>query len=286
MNSPTYLLMYRQLYNAYRKRYRVIIKRELDKQCRQLLKGEQPDEEGLKRAIRTLHQGAGKTMAKYTYDKVNKSAGLKQEMTPEQRWAEIMKFLVERSLQKLADDITETTKEKIKAILIKGLQENWDIRRMTQELEKSGVNAYRAELIARTETTKAANQGALLGAVSTGLQSVKEWIAILDDRTRRTPRDEFNHLSMDGVQVPIDEMFNVVGNESIAMMEFPGDSNGGLGNVCNCRCTVGFEVLRDATGKPIPIQGNLKGAAGEMYNLWNNSVFLQIQRGLYEAIPS
>lgn len=285
MNSPTFLLMYRQLYNAYRKKYRVIIKRELDKQCRQLLNGEQPDEEGLKRAIRTLHLGAGKTMAKYSYDKVNKSAGLKQDMTPEQRWAAVIKLFLEQGLTNLVNGITSTTKETIRKILIQGMQEGWSINDMMREIEKAGINIYRAELIARTETTRAANQGAMLGAVSTGLMTMKEWISITDNRTRVIPRDNYDHLHMDGKTTPIDEPFTVPGLRTIDIMEYPGDANASAGNVCNCRCTVGFEVVRDSNGKPVSITGGLKGPAGTLWNLWNNSVFLQIQTLLNEAIP-
>lgn len=277
--------MYRQLYNAYRKKYRVIIKRELDKQCRQLLNGEQPDEEGLKRAIRTLHQGAGKTMAKYTYDKVHKSAGIKESMTPEQRWAAVIKLFLEQGLTQLVNGITSTTKETIRKILIQGMQEGWSILQMMKEIEKAGINVYRAELIARTETTRAANQGAMLGAISTGLLTVKEWISITDDRTRRIPRNDYDHLHMDGKTTPIDEPFTVPGLRTIDIMEYPGDSNGSAGNVCNCRCTVGFEVVRDSTGKPVSLTGDLRGPAGDMLRLWNSTLFLQIQTLLNEAIP-
>ena len=276
--------MYRQLYNKYRKKYRVIIKKELDKQCRQILNGEIPDEEGLNRAIRSLHQGAGQQMARYTYDKVIRSAGVKQDLTPQQRWAIVIKMLLEGGLQKLTGEITDTTRDNMRKILTKGMQEGWSINDMMRELEKLGINAYRAELIARTETTRAANQGALLGAVSTGLQTVKEWISVNDDRTRRIPRDKFDHLHMDGKQVPTDMPFTVPGTGSIDIMEYPGDPNGSAGNVCNCRCTVGFEVIRDAQDRPVEITGNLRGPAGTMWNLWNNSLFLQLQSLINEAV--
>ena len=276
--------MYHQLYNKYRKKYRVIIKRELDKQCRQILNGEIPDEEGLKRAIRSLHQGAGQQMARYTYDKVMRKAGVKQDLTPQQRWAIVIKMLLEGGLQKLTDGITTTTKEDMRKILTKGMQEGWSITQMMNELEKLGITAYRAELIARTETTRAANQGALLGAVSTGLMTVKEWISVNDNRTRTLAKDEFDHLHMDGVQVPTDDIFEVPGKSGKAAMEYPGDPAGGPGNTCNCRCTIGFEVVRDENDRPMEITGGLRGRAGELFNLWNNSVLLQIQRGLYEAI--
>ena len=276
--------MYRQLYNKYRKKYRVIIKRELDKQCRQILNGEIPDEEGLKRAIRSLHQGAGQQMARYTYDKVMRKAGVKQDLTPQQRWAIVIKMLLEGGLDKLTGGITTTTKEDMRKILTKGMQEGWSITQMMNELEKLGITAYRAELIARTETTRAANQGALLGAVSTGLMTVKEWISVNDDRTRRIPRDKFDHLHMDGKQVPVDEPFTVPGMSAVDFMEYPGDPNGSAGNVCNCRCTVGFEVVRDSNDRPVEITGNLRGPAGTMYDLWNNTLFLQLQSMINEAV--
>jgi hypothetical protein len=277
--------MYRQLYNSYRKRYRVLIKRELDRQCMALLKGEQPDEEKLKQHIRKLHNDAGLTMAKYNYDKIRKSAGIKDSMTPEQRWAAVIKLFLEQGLTNLVNGITSTTKETIRKVLIQGMQEGWSILQMMNEIEKLGINVYRAELIARTETTRAANQGAMLGAVSTGLLTVKEWIAITDDRTRRIPRNDYDHLHMDGKTTRIDEPFTVPGLRSIDIMEFPGDPNGSAGNVCNCRCTVGFEVIRDSNGKPVDIQGGLRGPAGDMLNLWNNTLFLQLQTLINEALP-
>jgi uncharacterized protein with gpF-like domain len=277
--------MYRQVYNAYRKRYRVLIKRELDRQCMALLKGEQPDEEKLKQYIRKLHNDAGITMAKYNYDKIRKSAGIKDSMTPEQRWAAVIKLFLEQGLTNLVNGITSTTKETIRKVLIQGMQEGWSIMQMMKEIEKSGINIYRAELIARTETTRAANQGAMLGAISTGLQTMKEWIAITDDRTRRIPRNDYDHLHMDGKTTPIDQPFTVPGLRSIDIMEYPGDPNGSAGNVCNCRCTVGFEVVRDSNGKPVDIQGGLRGPAGDMLRLWNNTLFLQLQTLINEALP-
>ena len=283
MTLPIYL-MYRQLYNKYRKKYRVLIKRELDRQCRALLNGEQPDEEKLKQYIRKLHNDAGVTMAKDSYNKVMRKAGVKDNLTPEQRWAIVIKMFLEQGLTQLVNGITSTTKETIRKILIQGMQEGWSINQMMKEIEKSGINVYRAELIARTETTRAANQGAMLGAISTGLQTMKEWISITDDRTRRIPRNDYDHLHMDGKNVPVDEPFTVPGLRTIDIMEFPGDPNGSAGNVCNCRCTVGFEVVRDSNDKPVQIQGGLRGPAGTMWNLWNNSLFLQLNNLINEAI--
>lgn len=276
--------MYRQLYNKCRKKYRVLIKKELDKQCRQILEGRNPDEEGLKNVIRQLHNEAGMKMAEYTYKQVRRSAGMKEDLTPQQRWAAIIKMILENSLSKLTGSISQTTIDDMRKILIKGMQEGWSVFQMMQEIQKLGLTSYRAELIARTETSRAANQAAMLGAVSTGLMTEKEWISIQDNRTRRIPRNNYDHLHMDGKRTPVDKPFTVPGLTSVDIMEFPGDPNGSAGNVCNCRCTVGFEVVRDENDKPVPIS-NLTGPAGDMWRLWNDSLFLYLQNLINEAVP-
>ncbi len=52
----------------------------------------------------------------------------------------------------------------------------------------------------------------MVGAMSTGLVTVKEWIAAKDNRTRRIPRDSADHLHMDGIRVPIDKVQKSVWN--------------------------------------------------------------------------
>lgn len=104
--------------------------------------------------------------------------------------------------------------------------------------------------IARTETTRVQNsarQAVGQEGQKLGLNMWKEWISVDDGRTRGTkPTDEFDHLSMNGVQVPLDEPFDVGGEK----MMYPGDVSMGAsaGNVINCRCTV-INIIKEKDKK-------------------------------------
>lgn len=87
----------------------------------------------------------------------------------------------------------------------------------------------RSERIARTETTGAYNAGSVQAAHDEGA-GVKIWLATGDARTR----DE--HLDASGQCVPVDDDFNV-GGEQLAM---PGDPVGPPELTINCRCTMVF----------------------------------------------
>jgi uncharacterized protein with gpF-like domain len=152
-------------------------------------------------------------------------------------------------------------------------------------LRTSGITNYRAELIARTETARSANIGSMVGAMSTGLVTVKEWIAAKDNRTRRIPRDANDHLHMDGVQLPIDSKFVVPAKTYIDNMLHPGDSTAHAGNVCNCRCTLGYEAVRGSDGKLKRLENNPPlGDAGLIWELLTNLAAYEIGQLLADAL--
>lgn len=111
------------------------------------------------------------------------------------------------------------------------------------EVEKmlsSGYQSWagRAELIARTETVAANNQGALASwsalADSAQVTATKTWLATPDGRTRP------EHAEANGQTVGIKDSFDV-GGERIS-----GPGDGSAANVCNCRCTLTFDIPSDA----------------------------------------
>ncbi len=134
------------------------------------------------------------------------------------------------------NDITATTRDKIQAILIEAQLLGLPNTEIIKSLTALDFTKIRARLIARTESTTASNQAATFAAQENGA-TTKIWISAKDNRTRRRPRDQYDHLHMDGVEVPINEPFNVSGER---MMQ-PGDKKASAGNVCNCRCTVAFK---------------------------------------------
>lgn len=96
----------------------------------------------------------------------------------------------------------------------------------------------RAQLIARTETVAANNQGALAswGAMAQAgdLKATKTWLATPDGRTRP------EHAEANGQTVGIHDTFTVMGED----VSGPGD--GSAANVCNCRCTLTFDIPDNA----------------------------------------
>ena len=119
---------------------------------------------------------------------------------------------------------------------------------------------WQARRIARTEATAAANIGAMQAGQISGFVTNKVWISSNDQRTRRIPEDQFDHYVMNGVEVGLNEFFqvptttNVKGYEN---MRYPGDRGGignnttSAGNTINCRCTVAVIAARDEDGNLI-----------------------------------
>jgi uncharacterized protein with gpF-like domain len=201
-------------------------------------------------------------------------------------WAyTILAYLETKGLEDLAEGITDTTKEQIRSFLIQAQEQNLTTQQSIALLRTSGITNFRAELIARTETGRAANIGSVVGAVSTGLVTVKEWIATQDSRTRRIPRDQTDHLHLDGVKVPIDATFTVKGIKYIDLMLHPCDSSAHAGNVCNCRCTLGYEAQRDGSGKLLRLENNPPlGDVGRIWNIFNDTTGRQIKDLIAEAL--
>jgi hypothetical protein len=285
---------YRKLYQNALIQYSPKFKKELQKQvdtyCRTQDYSKISDK-SLKKTIKQLHVALGTKMALIAEKDVKKAS--KGVYVPyEYKSAKtdlfsyvILQYLETKGLDQLASDITDTTKEQIRNFLIKAQEQNLTMPETIALLRVSGITDYRAELIARTETSRSANVGSMVGAMSTGLVTVKEWISAQDNRTRRIPRDANDHLHMDGVQIPIDAKFEVKAKSYIDYMLHPGDSTAHAGNVCNCRCTLGYEAVRGVDGKLQKLENNPPmGDAGLIWNLLGNLAGMEIGNLVAQAI--
>lgn len=223
--------------------------------------------DGIRATLKKLHAEIGTFMAKDANDKVRRKANVKA--TAREVWRNtIILYLEQFGLDQLTQEITDTTIEDIRKILTRAELEGQTLNEIINYIEDLGYTQYRGERIARTETTKASGVGSMVGALSTGLQTVKEWISVQDRRTRQKPKDQFDHFHMDGVTVGMDEYFFVPSKLGAAeQMLYPGDPTASAGNLVNCRCTMGFDVLRDANGIPKRIQSPPIGMAGNIYQI-------------------
>lgn len=198
----------------------------------------------------------------------------------------MLAYLEQKGLDQISAEITDTTKKQIQQYLLKSVEEGLTLPETIKLLRTAGITNYRAEMIARTETGRAANIGSMVGATATGLVTIKEWISARDARTRRVPRDMFDHLHMDGTKIPFDEKFNVkTKNGGIEPMLHPCDPSGSAGDVINCRCTLGYEAVRGEDGKPKLLVNNPPmGDIGMIWNLLTNVALMEISNLIREAL--
>jgi SPP1 gp7 family putative phage head morphogenesis protein len=112
------------------------------------------------------------------------------------------------------------------------LKEGFDAGETMAELadrvraEFAGISKRRAETIAATETASAYSVARHAAMEQAGV-SYKEWLTAKDDRVRA------EHAEMDGVIVPLDEVF-VLGDGTKLM--HPAEEGGPPHHVINCRC--------------------------------------------------
>lgn len=285
---------YKTLYNNALKQYSPKFEKELQIQVDTFCATQDYNaisDKGLKQTIKSLHLAMGNKMAMIAYKDVKKGSKafyttIETKSTQTDLWSyTILQYLNTKGLDQLSANITDTTKEQIRRFLIQAQEQGLTMNETIALLRTSGITDYRASLIARTETARAANVGSMVGAMSTGLVTVKEWIATKDNRTRRFPRDNADHLDMDGVKVPIDAKFQVNGKGFIDFMLHPGDSTAHAANVCNCRCTLGYEAVRGNDGKLQTLQNNPPmGDAGMIWSLLSNVAGMEIGKLIAEAL--
>jgi hypothetical protein len=280
---------YKKLYANALKQYSPKFKKELQNQvntyCRTLDYNAISDK-AIKKTIQKLHLAMGVKMAQISSKVVKRSVkGIYEAFEVKSAETDlfaytILQYLQTQGLDQLATDITNTTKDQIRRYLIQSAEQNLTLPESIVLLRGAGITDYRAELIARTETGRAANIGSMVGATSTGLVTIKEWIAAKDNRTRRIPRDQFDHLNMDGTKIPMDATFKLQNKKGgFDLMLHPCDSSGSAADVCNCRCTLGYEAQRDKNGKLLKLQDNPpKGNVGMIWGILTNAVGMQIGR--------
>ena len=140
--------------------------------------------------------------------------------------------------------ISETTRRQIVALIDKGLRDGLSLDEIAGEIRMRApdMSALRAHTIARTETHSASMYASLQSAKQSTVELLKEWVSVEDSRTRDFGEgdgvvDFYDHRSMNGVKVPIDDPFEVPnklgGSEKLM---FPGDPAGSAANIINCRC--------------------------------------------------
>lgn len=129
----------------------------------------------------------------------------------------------------------------IQSVTLQSILQGESIPNMAARIASTmGESNHKATIrYARTAITGAENAGrqeAYRRAQDMGIETQKQWVATLDNRTRH------EHRMLDGQTVDVDEPFEVDGYEIM----FPGDPDAAPHLIWNCRCTTiasikGFE---------------------------------------------
>lgn len=218
----------------------------------------QINNDALSKTIQDIYVDAGRVFGARAYQMIMKQVRKAEvkRLLPigynEELVNEIINYFRLHLLTEAVLPITDTMKEWILKNLIEAQQTGMSIQDVADKMIEAKFPKNRAIVIARTETIKAANYGAVAGAKKTGYKTNKQWVAARDNRTRRIPRDAYSHLAMDGVNIPIEEPFKVpMKTGGYDDIQQPGAPDGDAGSVINCRCTVGFVLQTGPNGLPI-----------------------------------
>lgn len=131
--------------------------------------------------------------------------------------------------------IAATSSDVIARALGEGARNGWSEEKLARALEAAlggDISRRRARVIARTEIGAAQNGATLAIArdreAALGQPLEKVWISI--DDVRRRP----SHGEAEGQARALDQPFAV----GLASLQYPGDPNGPLKEIVNCRCAL------------------------------------------------
>lgn len=197
-----------------------------------------PTEE-MTETLTELHIDAGVRWARYTDKDIKRKIG-KKNAAIDNYVAFMREYLNRYLLDRSVKPIEETQRKIMAEIIAQGVEEGIGTNKIAARLRELTANPARAKLIVRTETGRAMNTGAMFAAANSNLELNKVWDSAQNNRTRRIPRNQTDHLRMDGISVPYDAPFFVPGMQGFEAMMYPCDPMGSAMNVCNCRCAVSF----------------------------------------------
>ena len=159
-------------------------------------------------------------------------------------WKEWIKDWVLQNLSQLIFDVNTNTDNKIKQIIAEGLEAGLNPFQIERLLLEQIPDPKRARAIARTESTRAFNEGKKKSAQDwanqTGTNLWKIWI----HGGAKEPR--FQHIQAQNKPIPANSFFEFTTKGVKVYLDKPGDINGGAAQTVNCSCVVVYVSERYA----------------------------------------
>ncbi len=130
------------------------------------------------------------------------------------------------TMEQLSDAVVESVRDAVST----GLSQSETIDQIRERINETYdfADKTRAERIARTEVIGASNASGVDAMKQMGVQG-KMWITSRDNDVRNT------HEGLDEKIIGVDEYFITKTGEKL---RFPGDPEGGPGEIINCRCAI------------------------------------------------
>lgn len=222
----------------------------------------------MRNALKRLYIVSGLTNASKVFRSIK---GQAKSATRDDKWTWVIaEYLKTNGLDKISIEITDTIKETIRKEMLKGAAEGLGTDQIVRNLKQADFPKWMAKRIVRTEMNKATNIGGMVAAADLNIKVNKEWLSAEDLRVRRIPRDQYDHMHMNGIQIGFDEKFVVPSTKTIDAMMQPGDPNASVGNIVNCRCTLVFVPIKDAQGRIVSMDAGEPGRFGGANELVSN----------------
>ena len=151
-------------------------------------------------------------------------------------WKEWIRDWVLQNLGGLIKDVNDNTLKQIQEVLADGIEQGLNPFQLEKLLFEQIPNINRARAIARTESTRAYNEGKKRSATDwanqTGTVLWKLWI----HGGSKEPR--FQHIQAQDKPIRADQPFIFTTKGVEVFMDKPGDVNGGAAQTINCSCVV------------------------------------------------
>lgn len=229
-------------------KYRVGIQREITRAMREAAKdvsrgGDGDDiraehEKNMGRILTSLWRESGNMMAGRIYNASNAKHGrfnlLVKAEDPVQPWMAAMAAWIAEKTGIKIKQVSDTTVKNVREFVRRGVSNGDSLEDIAKNIRDNSavIGGSRSQTIARTEVHNSAMYGSYEGALSTGRDMVKEWIASNDGATRE------EHVAVDGETKEMNDYFYVGDSQLLT----PG-GDGEPADVINCRCGIAYNTL-------------------------------------------
>lgn len=230
---------YQRLLKRYERMFTPVIFKAIKKQIDQYMeKGNIEDikSDPVFKALEELYLKVGVQWAGKTDRQIRSDLKLPRLSNFSQRFTSVLISQFGKDILNKSENITDTTKQSIRDLLVRSVKEQWTIDELARKIKSPEIAINRAKVIARTETVRAANAASLANVKDKGYIIQKQWLAIIDKRTRD------DHKELDMKVVDINESWKFKDKNGITQeLKFPGDPDAPPEQTINCRCTMVYK---------------------------------------------